>query len=37
MEAAILSGEPSFIASSIQYINLCFSVSSFDIQKLIFY
>ena len=35
MEAAILSGEPAFIASSIQYINLFFSVSSFDMKKMI--
>ena len=33
MEAAILSGEPAFIASSIQYVNLFFSVSSFDMKK----
>ena len=35
IEAAILSGEPSLIASSIQYINLFISVSSFDMKKLI--
>ena len=35
MEAAILSGEPTFIAYSIQYINLFFSVFSFDMKQLI--